>query len=317
MRNENCFIEKIKTAIAVATITIVLIGFVSCNVLKNYGKGNVNKNSDWYEMNLKGRVKSIREREIKIFNKEDKYSEREIRDVKRIIKFDKHGNIAGKESLIKDYFRKENKYIEFYTTKDSFIYIYNKDGNKATCNAYRWGEFSWRIMNNIIYQSDKVYKYDSSKYIIEVDEQWNFGENGTPNRKYTNGYVETFERANEGKVIRINEFLPSWRYRANNNDIGIDTLINTFELKGDAIFFFDKKGFLKTKVGIDAREKSSYAIDYVNDKRGNAILVKEEKFDGKKCSKNKYFYWRKGNWKLKISTENDGKVYVIRRIKYY
>ena len=61
MQNENCFTEKTKTAIVVATLMVVLIGFWSCNVLKNTGQVSVYENSGWHAMDLNGKVKSITE----------------------------------------------------------------------------------------------------------------------------------------------------------------------------------------------------------------------------------------------------------------
>jgi len=291
-------------------------------------------------LNLKGKVKSLRETYFPVRDKLGEYilDKRENKSYLKYYKyyeFNRLGNTTTYDSVSGiDEIKDEDVYFE---------YEYDKKGNlikKNKCLDNIGGTIDWEYLydddnklleikeflnsENDCSRETDIYKYDNNGQLIEVD-QYNM-----------NGYLSTkwvFEHFNEGKLKKsyhyANGFLHmSFLYNFDENGNPLEVIIYNGDgkLLDRTTYKFDTKCFKLEKIiycqwdSSIIQEKDTYK--YNDD--GNLIEHKSYRFDIEEDTKNnwnisyKYEFDKNNNWIKKIQFSNGFPIYIFeRKITYF
>jgi len=247
--------------------------------------------TDWAELNLSGKVKSITSTS---YEAEEKFGEIVISEIRT----ESESRTPAAEPIEKITFNKKGNIIE--------INRYGSDGSLASKSTYKYDDEGNRIELNR-YDSDgnlswkETYKNDNEGNRIEMN---TYGSDGSLSWKRTYKYDD------EGNKIEISIY--EHRFGRDGNFFGKSTYKYDDEGNRIEINRYGSDGSLASK------------ITYKYDDEGNRI--EENKYiqfydpDGSLTSKHtyKYEYDKKGNWISRIEFEDDVPEYITEReIEYF
>ncbi|MEY2828929.1 MAG: hypothetical protein RIQ33_787 [Bacteroidota bacterium] len=313
MQNENCFTEKIKTAIVFAVIIIVLIGFGSCNVLKNTGQVSANKNSDWYKMNLKGKVKTAswnwkddwRSEKNKfwfnefgfVFKSEKFIQKKSIGKYGEVIlekdsikgfaeyKFDNAGNLTSSISTEIDYRGRDTATIDIYNLE------FNNQGNITKAkrisheyshdyriHTYMWTHFyQYDNLNNKIYDSVIGSSFMDTTTIRVVRCGYD-KKSRIVFEKEISGY--TLYHSNPHYTNSMFSYKRNWQIRkVINGEYFNNKKDTTIKHRNNSrqIISKNRNGDIVKNVSVDTYKKQTEKIDYEYDEQNNWVQRRGER----------------------------------------